>query len=187
MAIITRRRAGAVARNLIGAALISKWSGAARAETLPDLSGLKLINPPSPAPVVVFRDASGADAPLSAHRGKGVVLNFWATWCPPCVSELPSLDRLAASLKGSGIQVLAVSEDLGAKAARVVRAFYAAHGIDHLPVLTDPFGKASDAFANEGVPTTWLIDAQGRVKARLEGGADWNTPAALARIKALIG
>jgi len=184
---IPRRRLFTGARTLIAAGLLGKFHGSAQADDLLDFSQLQLTKPPTPAPAVQFLRPDGSQASLSDHLGKGVILNFWATWCAPCVAELPSLDRLAGRLAGSNIAVLPVSEDLGEKAAFVVQAYYSKHGITRLPVLVDHFGHASDAFNNQGVPTTLLIDRKGLVKARFEGGTDWSNPKALARIKTLIG
>ena len=112
-------------------------------------------------PDVAFADEAGAPVALAGFRGRGVVLNFWATWCPPCVKEMPSLDRARAALGGKGIDVLAVSNDRGG--AEIVRAFYRETGVAHLPVLTDSAMKAARRFGVQGLPTTGLIDARGRV------------------------
>ena len=160
---------------------------AANAGDLLDFSALEVSSPPKPAPDAKFLRADGTEDALANYRGKGVVLNFWATWCPPCVAELPSLDRLAAALAGSNIQVLALSEDTGAKAATVVQNYYAAHGIKQLPVLIDRYGRATDAFNDPPVPTTLLIDARGDIRAKFEGGTNWSAAVAEAKIRAMIG
>lgn len=167
---------------LIGAGLLGKWAEAA---DLLDFSQLQVSKTPQPAPDVAFLRPDGSQASLAGYRGRGLVLNFWATWCGPCVAELPSLDRLAG--KGEDFTVLAVSEDTGDKAANVVKSYYAQHGISRLPVLVDRFGKASDAFNNQGVPTTLLIDAKGMVRARFEGGTKWDDGKAIGKIRGLIG
>ena len=182
---INRRSLFAASRNLIAAAVLGK-SEPALADDLLDFSALKPVSPPQSAPDVGFLDADGNQIPLSHWRGQALVLNFWATWCPPCVAELPSLDRLAAQLAGRNITVLAVSEDLGAKAAGKVRDYYAQHQISHLPVLVDHYGRASDGFANQGVPTTLLLDRNLQLRARFEGGTDWTAPAALAAVGHLV-
>ena len=182
---INRRHLLAGGRTLIAAAMLGKLE-AARADDLLDFSQLQMVDPPTPAPDVAFLRADGSQVALGSARGKGLVLNFWATWCPPCVAELPSLDRLAGLLAGSDIAVWTVSEDLGALAAVKVQKYYTAHGISHLPVLIDHFGKAADSFANQGVPTSLLIDKTGRVRARFEGGTDWSNAATVARVRALL-
>jgi len=182
---IERRRLFLGARTLIAAAALGKLCGAARAEDLQDFSQLQITNPPKPAPDVTLIRADGTELTLRTMLGKPIILNFWATWCPPCTAELPSLDRLAAAL--SGVTVLAASEDLGPKAASVVQTYYTKHNITRLPVLIDHFSRASDAFSNQGVPTTILIDAKGQVRAKFEGGTDWSGDKAKAKIKELIG
>jgi thiol-disulfide isomerase/thioredoxin len=114
-------------------------------------------------------------------RGRIVVLNFWATWCIPCVAELPSLDRLAAS--APDFAVLAVSADR--TGAEVVSPFLKAHGIAHLTTLLDPHMAAGQAFGVAGFPTTLVIDASGRLRGRLEGPADWAVAAG--EIRGLVG
>jgi thiol-disulfide isomerase/thioredoxin len=147
------------------------------------MSALAAITPPAAPPAFSFQDASGATHTLADFSGKGVVLNFWATWCVPCVAELPSLAALAGKL--SGVVVLPVSTDRGG--AETVTRFYASHAIAGLGVWLDPKGAASDALHLRGLPTTLLIDRQGRERGRLEGGADWDTDAAVAEVRRLLG
>jgi thiol-disulfide isomerase/thioredoxin len=109
---------------------------------------------------------------LASFRGKPVVLNFWATWCGPCVTELPELDKLAA---GGAITVLAVSADRGG--ADRVKPFLAAHLLGHLTVMLDPDSDAVHAMGVFGFPTTLIVDAQGRLRGRLEGPARWSQAA----------
>jgi thiol-disulfide isomerase/thioredoxin len=149
------------------------------------LPGLRLLRPPQPPPAIRFADAAGAFHTLPAYRGKGVVLNLWATWCPPCVRELPSLAAMARRLAPAGIVVLPLSADLGGTA--VVQRYFQAHGITGLPVLLDPDGSAMHALGARGVPTTYLIDPAGKEVGWVEGAQDWSAPASLARVKALIG
>lgn len=151
---------------------------------LRDLSGLQVQSPPQTLPALSFTDAEGQPRTLRDYRGRGVVLNVWATWCMPCVAELPSLDTLAQRVKGDGIAVLALSSDRGG--AGTVRRFYATHDIQVLPVLLDPDMDAAHRLGARGIPTTVLVNAMGQECARLEGSADWASDAALARIRALI-
>jgi thiol-disulfide isomerase/thioredoxin len=113
-----------------------------------------------------------------------MVVNMWATWCAPCVVELPSLDALAKALAPQDIAVLPLSSDRGGAAA--VESWYRQHGITGLPVLLDPKGALARAFNARGIPTTVVINASGRVVARLEGAADWGSPAAQALIQKLV-
>lgn len=134
-------------------------------------------------PALVFRTAEGAERSLQDYLGHGVVLNLWATWCGPCVEEMPSLDAMAAAVAGAGVAVLPLSSDRGGAAA--VERFYAGRGIRNLPVLLDPGGAGARALGAGGLPTTLLIDKAGRELARVEGGADWGSAAAIAMVRRL--
>ncbi len=145
------------------------WTrNSARAEEMLPLSGITRLQPPGALPDLVFTTLEGGHVSLSAFRGTPLVLNFWATWCGPCVLELPALDRLAAS----GIVVVAASTDHGG--AGVVKPFLTKHGIEHVQVVLDPGNESTHAAGVAGFPTTLIIDAQGRLRGRLEGPADWS-------------
>lgn len=134
-----------------------------------DLGRIRRISPPRLPPAVTFVDAAGRMAGLDAWRGRKLVLNFWATWCIPCVREMPSLQALAQATPE--LAVVPVSADAGG--APVVRKFYAAHGITALPMWLDPHGTAGDKMAIPGLPTTFLIGPDGKLRGLVEGGADW--------------
>lgn len=151
---------------------------------LAGIEDLVISTPPRPVPSFTFLDAQGEPQTLADYPGKGIVLNFWATWCHPCVAELPALERMATRLNYRNIEVLALSSDRGG--TTTVRHFYATREIQHLPVLLDPDMAVAHLFGVEGIPTTVLIDAQGRERARLVGGAQWDSPAFIERIAALI-
>ena len=114
-----------------------------------------------------------------------MVVNLWATWCVPCVAEMPSLAALSKTLAPDDIAVLPLSSDRGG-ARRGARRSIGQHGITGLPVLLDPKGAAARAWRVRGIPTSLVIDKQGRERARLEGSADWSTPAAIARVRTLV-
>lgn len=147
--------------------------------------GLRPLDPPRIPALARFFDTQGAEQTLAAHAGSGLVVNLWATWCAPCVAEMPALQALAKALAAEGILVLPLSSDRGG--APVVQKFYAANGIDALPVLLDPKGEAARAWSSRGLPTTMIIDRQGQERARLEGGADWAAPEMLAAVRRLVG
>jgi thiol-disulfide isomerase/thioredoxin len=182
MALITRRAALAAGATLAAAT----WPRKPRARDLQDLSAaLQPSDPPVAAPDIVFVDAGGGQHHLSEFRGHGMVINLWATWCGPCVEEMPSLAALSKTLAPADIAVLPLSSDRGG--ADAVQVFYRKHAIAGLPVLLDPQGAAARGFGVEGIPTSLVIDKAGRVRARLEGSADWSTPDAAAAVRKLVG
>ncbi len=127
--------------------------------------------------------AGGGETELAALRGKVVVVNFWATWCPPCVSEMPSLERLHRTLGPAGLAVLAVSTD---EDAAELERFVAEQALT-LPVLRDPGGRvAADAFRTTGYPETFVIDRAGVLLEHTVGPAEWDTPQALAYFRGLL-
>jgi thiol-disulfide isomerase/thioredoxin len=134
---------------------------------------------PAALPAMNFATLDGGAVTLASFRGKPLVLNFWATWCAPCVAELPQLDQLAA---GGTVRVVAVSVDRGG--ATRVRPFLAAHAVPHLTVLLDSGSTAVHAAGVVGFPTTLILDAEGRVRGRLEGPAAWSEAAEV--IKKLV-
>jgi thiol-disulfide isomerase/thioredoxin len=182
--LITRRRlfAAAAAGGTLAAALHPRKLRAADLKSLAD--ALQPVDPPAPAPDISFVDATGKQHQLAEFHGHGMVINLWATWCPPCVEEMPSLAALSQALAPDDIAVLPLSSDHGG--APAVQAFFAQHGIAGLPVLLDPQGAAARALQARGLPTSVVIDKQGRQRARLEGSADWSTPAAIAAVRHLI-
>lgn len=127
----------------------------------------------------------GEPRTIADYRGRGLVVNFWATWCAPCVREMPALDRLHATLAPDGIAVLALSEDF--KGAPVVRKFYARNGIAHLPVATDRRGRLVHRLGIAGLPTTILIDAAGSEVGRVVGPAEWDAPEVVSFVRACVG
>ncbi len=174
--LIGRRGALGLGGSLVAAA----WAcNSALGQAMIPLSGVTRVSPPAALPDLAFVGLNGAAVKLSAFRGKPVVLNFWATWCSPCVAELPALDRLAAS----GVMVLAASTDHGG--AAVVELFLKSHGIVHARVVLDSGNDAVHAAGVAGFPTTLIIDAQGKLRGKLEGPADWSGAGSL--VGALTG
>lgn len=139
---------------------------------------------PKPVPDLAFVNGAGADQRLSDYRGKVVLLNLWATWCPPCLEEMPSLDALASAKAGADFTVVALSLDRQGVAA--VESFYDKAGIAALPIAVDKSMQAMASLGLEGLPTTLLIDRQGRELGRLAGDADWDSPEARALIRASV-
>ncbi|MEM7221635.1 MAG: TlpA family protein disulfide reductase [Pseudomonadota bacterium] len=120
-----------------------------------------------------------------SFEGKVVLLNFWATWCPPCVEEMPSLDRLQAALGGERFEVVALSLDQGG--LPVVEAFYQDHGLEHLGIyLDEEAGRAFQHYRVGVLPTSILLLADGRTVGTLGGPAHWDSPEAKALIRFFI-
>lgn len=157
------------------------------AEDAGALANFQPMDPPRPVTDKPFADTGVADGwrTLADYRGNGVVLNFWATWCAPCVRELPSLDRLHAAVADDGIHVLTLSLDRGGTI--VIRRFFEKLGIRNLPVLVDRGGQVFRKFHSKGLPTTVLIDSRGFEIGRVTGPAEWDTPGAIAFIRARLG
>jgi thiol-disulfide isomerase/thioredoxin len=149
----------------------------------PDTAGegeFSLLNPPRPAPELGFTTRDGTPRRLADFRGRVVLVNLWATWCGPCVEEMPSLDRLQAKL-GPALAVLAISEDRPGES--VVAPFLAKLKLDHLAVYLDPANGAIKAFGVQGLPTSFLITRDGRVRAMLEGATAWDNPEMIAKLR----
>jgi len=180
-------------RGLLTAGLAAGWTLAAglasrkpHAEELAPLAeGLKLTDPPVRPTPIVFAAADGTQHRLDEFLGHGMVINLWATWCAPCVAEMPALSALSHVLAPRDIAVLPLSSDRGG--AKAVRAFFDAHAITGLPILLDPRGAAADTWGARGIPTTVIIDRKGMERARLEGAADWSAPEAAALVRRLVG
>ncbi len=138
---------------------------------------------PTAAPVLNFTDANGRALTLTDYAGHGLVVNLWATWCGPCVAEIPSFAAVAPVLAVSGILVLPISMDMSG--AQTVRPFYASHRIFGLPILLDSDGAAMDTLNAPGIPVTIIINTAGQMVARFDGAADWNTPGTVRALRDL--
>jgi thiol-disulfide isomerase/thioredoxin len=140
------------------------------------------LGAPRPAPEVTLTAQSGNSVALDSLRGQPVLINFWATWCAPCIAEMPSLVRLQAKL--GSLKILAVSEDR--QGAAVVDPFVTKNGVEKLAIFLDPKNDVGHAFEVEGLPTSVLIGADGREVATLEGAAQWDSAAMLATLKPYV-
>jgi len=132
-------------------------------------------------PYFTVRNEQGQPVDLAQYHGKVLLVNFWATWCPPCVAEMPSLDHLSKIMQGQDFAVLTISEDRGG--LPTVERFYARSGLKSLPILTDAASEVGDLLDVRALPTTILVDRDGRELARLEGGTQWDSAQAVAMIR----
>ncbi len=121
-------------------------------------------------PAMPFAQPGGAPATLASFRGHPVLVNFWATWCAPCVKELPTLDALASRETGK-MAVVAISMDMGGDAQ--VQPFWKSHGLTALTAYTDVKNGLLTATGAAELPTTILYDAEGKEVWRASGGLDW--------------
>ena len=165
---------------LCGAAALFVASGA-RADAMGRFQKAKA---PKPLPEIEFVDAEDKPMTLSDLKGKVVLVNFWATWCAPCIKEMPSLDRLQAAVGKNKLIVLPLSLD-GSSRAKVA-PFYESTELKNLGIFFDKGRVAMKAFAVSILPTSILIDPSGREFGRLEGEADWDNPEAIALVSAAL-
>jgi len=129
-----------------------------------------------PAPDFTLPDINGKMISLSDYSGKVVLVNIWATWCPSCVDEMPSMEKLYQKLKGENFEILAVSIDsLGLNA---VAPFMKKHKLT-FPALIDSEGTISIAYRTTGVPESFIIDKDGRLVKKIIGALDWTSPGVL--------
>ncbi|MEJ2120584.1 MAG: TlpA disulfide reductase family protein [Alphaproteobacteria bacterium] len=140
-----------------------------------------LIKPLRPAPEVPLRDEKGASVTLAKFKGKVVLVNFWATWCAPCVREMPALDALQAKFGTDRFVIVAVSLDRLGFAK--ITPFLERIGVERLTVLLDQKRALYRKVNGQGLPTTLLLDHEGKVRGYLEGPAEWDGKAAEALIR----
>jgi len=124
---------------------------------------------------------NGGNTSLSAYKGKVVVLNFWATWCPPCRAEMPSMEIFYQRFKNNGLEILAV--DVGEDAATVqqfIRNSYT------FPILLDRDNKVNSLYGIEAIPTTFILDREGKIIGMIVGSIRWDNPKVIAAFDALL-
>jgi peroxiredoxin len=122
------------------------------------------------APDFMLPKLGGGAVSLADYRGKTVFLNFWATWCPPCVAEVPSMEKLYRKLKGPEFEILAVSVD--GEGEKTIPPFLAKHSLT-FPVLLDPDKKIYGRYGLTGIPETFIIDKNGAIDLKIIGAQDW--------------
>ena len=154
-----------------------------------ELAALTPVSTLKPTPALSFADKDGKTVALSDFKGKLILLNLWATWCVPCRTELPTLDGLEEALGSDKFQVVAVNIDTARLDQR--QKFWSEAGIAHLNFYADDTAKSFQDIRQItptlGLPTTVLIDSDGCLAASLPGPAKWDSPEAMALIKAAVG
>jgi thiol-disulfide isomerase/thioredoxin len=139
---------------------------------------------PQPGPSVSFEDDQGQPRSTADFRGKIVLLNVWATWCAPCIKEIPALDRLAAALKDEDFVVVAVSVDR--KGIDAVRRAFRERDVQRLPIYIDRSGEALRRVRAVGLPASLLLDREGRELGRAAGAAAWDDSETIAFFRRVV-
>ena len=156
-------RCVSAAAGVLVTALLVVWTGCYGGSRPPHIG--------NPAPDFTVQD-SDRKVSLNELRGKIVVLNFWATWCPPCVEEMPSLVKMQQKMKPKGVEVVAVSVDADEGA---YRRFLKDHGVDLLTVR-DVDQKSNNLYGTFKFPETYIIDRNGVLRRKFIGAVDWSQP-----------
>lgn len=158
---------------ILGLCLPGAADVAANGAADPGLPQFSPTTPPRPAPEVTVQTRSGETVRLADFSGRPVLINFWATWCAPCVEEMPSLVLMQRRMKDKGVTVLAVSVDVDDNA---YRQFVKKHGVDLLTVR-DSGQKANGLYGTFKFPETYVIDRKGIMRRKFIGAIDWTQPA----------
>jgi peroxiredoxin len=146
-------------------------------------TGNKIITSGDRAPEFSLQKSDTESVTLADLRGKVVMVHFWATWCPPCVEELPTLDKLYNSTLGKDFEMLAVNVDEGG--AGMVASFIQKNGLN-LPVLFDPGGEVAKRYGTYKLPETYILDRMGVVRYKAIGPRDWTKPANIQALRNII-
>jgi thiol-disulfide isomerase/thioredoxin len=174
----------AIAAVVVAAAVLALIYGRSAAPVhAPDSMAHFALTPnPAPLPSVAFSDAAGKRHTLAEFKGRYVLLNLWATWCAPCVQELPSMVKLQ---KAMGSKLTVVPVDVGRGDAADAANFLKSHGVGSLPLYLDSDIALVRAMKAYGLPLTVLIGPDGKEVGRAAGGADWGAPDSVAYIQAI--
>ena len=158
--------------------------GPLMAAELPPLAHTLTQHAPQPAPALKLNDLNGLAHDLGKLKGRVVLINFWATWCPPCRREMPSLERLKQQLQGEAFSVLAV--DVG-ESINDIELFTSQLDTSlSFPILLDSRSQAMQSWKIAGLPTTYVVDKKGRVVGNAIGGREFDHPEMVRTIRALL-
>lgn len=150
-----------------------------------DLARLDFTQAGTPAPDTPFEAKGGKTATLAQFKGKVVVLNLWATWCAPCVKEMPQLDRLQGMFPAKDLAVVTVSMDMAGW--RAVEPFWEKRGLKNITPYLDKKNALALGFKARGLPLTMIYDRQGKEVARIAAPAEWDAKPATDLIAVLVG
>jgi peroxiredoxin len=143
---------------------------------------LEFPKTPAAAPNFELKDPAGKPLSLKDFRGKVVFLNFWATWCPPCIEEMPAMEKLHQELEKDGLVMLAVNFQEGPERVKV---FFTQHNLTFTPLL-DRDGKVTEQYQAWGLPVSVVINKRGQIAARATGSKDWHSDEARQFFKKLL-
>lgn len=143
----------------------------------------RILNTP-PVPETKFLKGERQAISLQEFSGKALLVNFWATWCTPCVREMPDLNQLSKDFGGESFEVVAIAS--GQQVGMNPDVFLKEKGLESLALYQDPHASLMKLFDTQTLPTTLIVDKQGRIRGGVRGAIDWNTDAARAAIAHLI-
>jgi thiol-disulfide isomerase/thioredoxin len=174
-----------IARIVLALLVVSAPAFAAEIKPEGTVKNFEIAAAPKPAPDISWRGSDGNDVSLKNYAGRTILVNFWATWCAPCITELPSLLRLQENLGSAPIAVVALNIDRGAAGADKARAMLRRLKLEGLAFNHDSQSQAYRALGIEVMPTTIVFDKEGREAGRLRGPAEWDAPEAVKLLRAL--
>ena len=149
-----------------------------------EMVGMEIYQKAKTPPSTMFEGEDGVEIGLRELRGRVTLVNFWATWCAPCVEEMPSLSRLQASIGGENFQIAVISIDRGGY--EVIEPFLERLGVTNLPSYLDRSNRLTIEVGAIGLPTTLLLDKDGQIVGRMVGPAAWDSEDAARLVAALI-
>ncbi len=160
------------------------WAGISEKDYWEEVGVLKIDKTkPVPAPPFTLNSIDGRKVSLRDFRGKVVFLNFWTTWCPPCIYEMPSMEALHKRFKNRGLVVLAVNSEEGVKK---VNSFIKRNGYTFLVVLDTDGSVINDSYRAVGLPTTYLIGRTGNLIGKAEGARQWDSEESLKLMEEIL-